>query len=85
MLTVAVGWELYERTHSPMNLGLVGLTQFLPMVLMTLPAGHVADNHDRKKVILCMQLVLTFGSLALGLISAVLCGAARPFEVGPKR
>ena len=69
MLTVAVGWELYERTRSAMNLGLVGLTQFLPMVLMTLPAGHVADNYDRKRVILNMQLLLTFCSLGLGLVS----------------
>ena len=44
MLTVAVGWELYERTHSALALGLVGLTQMVPMVLFTLPAGHVADN-----------------------------------------
>src|SRR6267154_1284245 len=51
MLTVAVGWELYERTHSALALGLVGLTQMIPMVLCTLPAGHVADNYDRKRVI----------------------------------
>jgi len=38
MLTVGVGWELYERTHSALSLGLVGLTQMLPMVLFTLPA-----------------------------------------------
>ncbi len=37
MLTVAVGWELYERTGSSLVLGLVGLTAFLPMVVMTLP------------------------------------------------
>src|SRR5215467_6683050 len=41
MLTVAVGWELYERTHSALALGLVGLTQMLPMILFTLPAGHL--------------------------------------------
>ena len=47
MLTVAVGWELYDRTHSTLALFLVGLTQMAPMVLFTLPAGHIADNHDR--------------------------------------
>src|SRR5712672_3080993 len=52
MLIVAVGWELYERTHSPLKLGLVGLTQMAPMILFTLPAGHVADNYDRKRIIL---------------------------------
>ena len=48
MLTVAVGWEIYERTNSSLALGLVGLTVFLPMVIMTLPAGHVADAHERR-------------------------------------
>src|SRR5437763_14963268 len=51
MLTVAVGWELYERTRSALHLGLVGLTQMAPMVLFTLPAGHVADNYNRKRII----------------------------------
>ena len=69
MLTVAVGWELYQRTHSSMALGVVGLTQFLPMLVMTIPAGHVADTRNRKNVILCMQLVLTLASAGLALIS----------------
>src|SRR6266850_5598882 len=62
MLTVAVGWELYERTHSALALGLVGLTQMAPMILFTLPAGHVADNHDRKRVIILMTFVLACAS-----------------------
>jgi MFS family permease len=69
MLTVAVGWELYERTHSSLALGLVGLTAFLPMVVMTLPAGHVADTRERKKVIIAMQALLALTSLGLALIS----------------
>ena len=69
MLTVAVGWELYERTHSSLSLGLVGLTQFLPMVLMTLPAGHIADTRNRKHVIIAMQSVLVLASLGLAFIS----------------
>src|SRR4051812_41580516 len=67
MVTVAVGWELYKRTHSAMMLGLVGLTQFLPMVLMTLPSGHVADTRERKKVILAMQTIMTLAALGLTL------------------
>src|SRR3954469_9979975 len=51
MVTVAVGWEIYEKTHQPIALGLVGLTQMIPMLALTLPAGHFADNHDRKKII----------------------------------
>jgi len=69
MLTVAVGWELYERTHSSLNLGLVGLTQMLPMVLFTLPAGHVADNFSRKRIIVLMNLIIGAASLGLTLIS----------------
>ena len=71
MVTVAVGWELYERTHSALALGLVGLTQMLPMVLFTLPAGHVADNHDRKRIIVLMNLVIACASLGLTLVSAL--------------
>lgn len=42
MLVMAIGWELYERTHSAVSLLFVGLTQVVPMVLLTLPAGHLA-------------------------------------------
>ncbi len=71
MLTVAVGWEIYERTHSAWHLGLVGLTQMGPMVLFTLPAGHVADNYNRKRIIVLMNLALVGASLGLTLISAL--------------
>ena len=91
MLSVAVDWELYERTHSPLALGLVGLSQMIPMVVCTLPSGHVADNFSRKRIILATTLLLAFASLGLTLISAlnapvawiygclVVIGAARTF------
>ncbi len=91
MLVVAVGWEIYERTGSALNLGLVGLTQMVPMILGTLPAGHVADNYERKRVILAMIGVIALASLGLTAISAFdapvgwiyaclfLSGAARTF------
>lgn len=69
MVTVAVGWELYERTHSALNLGFVGLAQMLPMFLCTLPSGHVADNFNRKRIIMAMTLVVGVGSFGLMLIS----------------
>src|SRR6266581_9034678 len=69
MLTVAVGWELYERTHSALALGFVGLTQMVPMILFTLPAGHAADNHDRKRIIVLMTFVLACASAGLTVIS----------------
>ncbi len=69
MLTVAVGWELYERTGSALNLGLVGLVQMVPMVLFTLPAGHVADNHERKRIIIAMTFVMACATTGLAFIS----------------
>jgi MFS family permease len=69
MLSVAVMWEIYERTHSPLYCGFVGLTQFIPMVLMTLPAGHVADTRERKGVIMSMQAVVGVASIGLAAIS----------------
>jgi MFS family permease len=69
MLNVAVGWELYERTHSPLALGFVGLTQMIPMFGFTLPAGHLADNYNRKKIILLMLLVSAFSSIGLAFTS----------------
>src|SRR5437667_8107642 len=76
MLTVAVLWELYERTHSALNLGLVGLTQMAPMLLFTLPAGHVADNHDRKRIMVLMTFIIACASLGLTLISARQAGVS---------
>jgi len=70
MLTVAVGWELYERTNSALALGMVGLTQMIPMILFTLPAGHMADNHERKRIIIITTFFLACASLGLTLISA---------------
>jgi MFS family permease len=70
MLTVAVGWELYERTHSALALGLVGLTQMGPMVLFTLPAGHAADNFNRKRIFLAATFVIACATIGLTVISA---------------
>src|SRR5512147_1278331 len=50
MQTVAVGWQVYEATHDPLDLGLIGLSQFLPFIVLILPAGHVADHYDRRRV-----------------------------------
>jgi MFS family permease len=48
--SVAVGWQIYEITKSPMSLGFVGLAQFLPMVILLLPAGDIADRVDRRLI-----------------------------------
>ena len=53
MQSVAVGWQVYEITKRPLDLGLVGLAQFLPSILLFLVAGHVADRFDRRWVVIC--------------------------------
>lgn len=69
MVATAIGWEIFHRTGSVTKLALVGLTQAVPMVLFTLPAGHVADNYNRKRVITLMTLILAAASLGLTIIS----------------
>ena len=69
MQVVAVGWELYERTGSTTALGLVGLAMFLPMLLLTLPAGHAADRHSRKFLLLASQTSMAGCSLGLAALS----------------
>jgi MFS family permease len=92
MLGVAIGWELYERTQSPLALGLIGLVQVVPVVLLALPAGHIADRFDRKRIVvgttaalaLCALglAVLSFAHGALALVYACLLGigVARAFH-----
>jgi MFS family permease len=48
----ALAWQIYEITHDPFQLGLVGLMEFLPAALMALPSGHLADRVDRRHLIL---------------------------------
>jgi MFS family permease len=68
--SVAVGWELYERTNSAAALGMVGLVQFLPILLLSLPAGQVADRYSRKGQFLIAQAGIAFASLGLLALSA---------------
>jgi len=90
---VAVGWQVYALTGSPFYLGLVGLAQFLPMFLLTLAVGHVADRYDRRMVVRLCQIVegLAAAALAFGsfsgwqskesiLVVVSIAGAARAFE-----
>ena len=56
MQAVAVGWQMYDLTRNPLDLGLVGLTQFIPAALFVLVAGHVADRYDRRKIVRICQI-----------------------------
>jgi MFS family permease len=93
--SVAIGWQIYDIAHTPLALGLVGLCEFVPMFLLTLPAGEIADRFDQRRVLaiaqvvqaLCAGLFLLFSLIAprnalpfYGVL--VLFGAARGFS-GP--
>jgi len=56
--TVAVGWQVFSVSGDPLDLGLVALSQFLPFILLILPAGHVADHYDRRRVQLATYIIL---------------------------
>src|SRR5436305_7181229 len=69
MLAVAVEWEIYQRTHSATALGLVGLVFAIPIVGLSLPAGHLADRISRKHIILVAQIFSSITSALLALVS----------------
>src|SRR5438552_8455879 len=69
MLAVAVEWEIYRRTHSATALGLVGLVFAIPIVGLSLPAGHLADRISRKHIILVSQIFSSVTSALLALVS----------------
>ncbi len=91
--SVAIGWRVYALTGSAFDLGLVGLAQFLPIVLLTLVVGHVADRYDRRRIVGACQVAECATSTALALGTATgwigvhgifglvtVLGAARAFE-----
>ncbi len=64
MLMVAMGWQMYTLTGSAWDLGLVGLAQFLPALVLTLPAGHAADRGNRGLIlVLCMVVETIIGGV----------------------
>lgn len=94
MQGVAVGWQIYAITGSALDLGLVGLAQFLPSVALLLVAGHVADRHDRRHIVSWCQRTEAAASITLALLSVTgtitehtifalvaVIGAARAFEM----
>lgn len=70
MQSVAVGWQVYEITRRPLDLGLVGLVQFLPGILLFLVSGHAADRYDRRRLIIVCYLGFAL-SCALLLVTAL--------------
>jgi MFS family permease len=72
MVAVAVGWQIYSLTGRPLDLGLVGLVQFIPSALLVLVVGHTADRYDRRRIVSLAQL--TEATALLVLLSATLGG-----------
>ncbi len=94
MLALTIGWQIYEITNSAFDLGLVGLIQFVPAVVLTLLIGHAADRYDRRLIVCVAQSVYVLAAVmitvalltgALGrnlLFTAVfMIGSARAFEL----
>jgi len=94
MLALTIGWQIYEITNSAFDLGLVGLIQFVPAVVLTLLIGHAADRYDRKVIVraahciyaLAATMIMTaLFTKTLGrdlLFAAVfIIGCARAFEM----
>jgi MFS family permease len=69
MLTVAIGWELYQRTNSALALGLVGLVMVVPVMVLSLPAGHIVDRANRRRIVIGARVTLLFSTLGLALLS----------------
>ncbi len=94
MLMVAVGWQMYDLTASAWDLGLIGLLQFLPSIVLVLIAGHVVDRHHRGRVLaLCLACQAVIAALLCGLsiqgvmrrdvllLFSVALGALRAFQM----
>jgi MFS family permease len=91
MLSVAVGWELYERTNSAWSLGLVGLVELAPVLLLMVPAGNAADRFPRRNIAMFAHTILAMAAAGLAAIAwsdgpvpaifsmLVLVGIARAF------
>ena len=94
MVQVAVGWQMYDLTHSAWNLGLVGLFQFVPALALALVSGHVADRHDRRHIVSMALVLQLLAALVLWLAThedrisrdlilgvSLLLGVARSFQM----
>ncbi|WCN08636.1 MFS transporter [Marinomonas mediterranea] len=94
MLAVGMSWQIYDLTDSPLALGLVGLYQFLPQLILTLITGHIVDRYNRRLICFITRLIMGITALLLAYtnlvnsltpnviyLCAVLLGMARSFEL----
>ena len=83
MQSVIVSWQMYELTHNPLDLGLIGLAEAIPAIGIALFSGHIADKYDRKTVILISLLVFIAGVLMLLALSIGQFGLIHKLGVWP--
>jgi MFS family permease len=94
MLAITIGWQIYELTNSAFDLGLIGLIQFVPSVVLTLLIGHAADRYDRRMIVRAAQsiyvvaAIMIVAALLMGILNRELLfivvfmiGCARAFEM----
>ncbi|MGL4405573.1 MAG: MFS transporter, partial [Notoacmeibacter sp.] len=79
MIAVAVGWQIYDLTRDPLDLGLIGLSQFAPAVLLVLVTGAAADRYGRRTIMLLSEIA--FFAVALGLFLLTWHGLTSPVPV----
>jgi MFS family permease len=79
MIAVAVGWQIYDLTRDPLDLGLIGLSQFAPAVVLVLITGAAADRYGRRNIMLLSETA--FFSVALGLFLLTWHGLTSPLPV----
>src|SRR3979409_1395357 len=70
MQGVAVGWQMYDLTGNPLDLGLVGLVQFFPLIVTSIAAGQILDLFDRRAIAAACQLGKALAALALAVGTA---------------
>ena len=83
MQSLIIGWQVYELTRDPLSLGLVGLAEAVPFIAVALYAGHIADLHDRKRIILYFEMMFLAGTLILFLFSLDLARFHRVYGLLP--
>lgn len=79
MQYVAVGWLIYDLTQDPLALGLVGLASFLPLVVLALFTGHIADRHDRRRILILAYATILLS--AIGLLFIATTGVSEPWLI----
>jgi len=79
MATVAIGWQVYSVRQNPLDLGLVGLAEFLPLLLLALPAGHLADRVPRRRIYALMVILDVLVAIALLVVTRAGAAHVWPF------